>query len=364
VPVPYFKPAYQNQLLPFQLDQITRAVSLYFSNLLYRQDNAQNEAQALARIIHTTTTAEMMGRDSIAKFQSPGWKFPFTAFSYGDLEPDKTKTNGLANFFNYYSPLFNNYISSQPQIMEFIFCSFFNTHSDYLTALKIFHDSAARLVRIPVPILVNGVTQYFPIDLEFAISKGQYTDDFEAWLRTGKFLDLVHSVRVHFQSIVIGSPVQDYYYSDGIAPHVSPAGIYSDPSKIIAPIDDIYLAMYSYQNNQANYITQFSGLVPDSLNITSVYPADGATSISSGSVVRYQFTVPIQEDTFEEAFIISPAVFGDFSYTNSGLVAIFTSRYGLTSSVTYTHSVNTNILTDIYGGHSGSGTVDFSFTVA
>lgn len=357
MPVSYYKDQFLQSLVPFQANEIMRAVKLSVASLLYKQDNPKNETEASARLVFTDPTVEMGGRAIIEYTKNANVKWPFTAYKMGEIMLDPTKLNGLATYHNFFSPEIGEFVSAKPYTMQILFTSFFNTALDYQTAIKLLNDYSSMLIRLSVPITLNGKTLYFPIDAKVEeVTKGQYAYEFQQFLATGKIYDIIHNFKVKFFDFIIGSQVADEYYSTTPVP-----GIYSGTSRKWAPITDMYISMFGYVNNITEAYTIDTDHVPTPLEIVSLTPRDGASGVVSSGAISVTFNQPILEETFTDSFTCWPPVLFDFSYTLSGTVATVSPRYGYGSGVTYSCEI-LNTLRDARGGAYASGTISFSFT--
>ncbi len=96
--------------------------------------------------------------------------------------------------------------------------------------------------------------------------------------------------------------------------------------------------------------------------VSSVYPNDGSTNVGPSSYIEMYFTAAIDPLTFASAFNISPAVPGQFGFSNytSSSYATFHPSQPWTSSTTYTVTLSADL--KAFDGSTLGQPYTFSFT--
>jgi hypothetical protein len=160
--------------------------------------------------------SEGSSRFAIQYFQNSNLKYPFTAYSIGELEQDDTRINHFVKSGNYYDSLLDCNISVIPSRIEISLISFFSNAFDYNRARTILLFDFASLTRLYYPLRVNGriIVSVINVSMEEVI-KGSYAYELEEALRQGRIFDIVHNVKLEFNEIVLnterdGTPIKLY----------------------------------------------------------------------------------------------------------------------------------------------------------
>ena len=157
--------------------------------------------------ISANPDSAMKKRDKIIKTNN--YTFPFTAYDIGEIEEDLTNINHNAKSYNYIINELGVKTGVRPLKFEIPMISFFSTSHDYYYALSKLHDNNMSYNRLYAPISINDDVVYIPFDFMMEITKGQYADEFEEQLRTGRIQDIVHTGSISFMDFTFLDPLSD-----------------------------------------------------------------------------------------------------------------------------------------------------------
>lgn len=164
--------------------------------------------------ISSNPDSAMKKRDKIIKTNN--YTFPFTAYDIGEIEEDLTNINHNAKSYNYIIDELGVKAGVRPLKFEIPMISFFSTSHDYYYALSKLHDNNMSLSRLFAPISINDIITYIPFDFMMEITKGQYADEFEEQLRTGRIQDIVHTGSISFMDFTLSNgdvyPIENIIY--------------------------------------------------------------------------------------------------------------------------------------------------------
>lgn len=150
--------------------------------------------------------SEGANRYAIEYFQKSNLKYPFTAYSIGEMEQDESRINHYSKSGNHFDSQLDCYVSVIPSEIEVSLISFFSTAFDYNRIRTILLFDYGSLTRLYYPIRINGriVKTVLNVEMEQP-TKGSYSYEFEEALRQGKIFDLIHTVRLQFNEIVLNT---------------------------------------------------------------------------------------------------------------------------------------------------------------
>jgi hypothetical protein len=347
------KPYYTNTDLenfPLQVNQITKFLKIWISSIIYQTEDYETVAKE--RFIRGNITSERASKENVRSFFQTHWKFPFTVFNFGDPVPDETVLSHNAKSYNLYCEALGDYVAARPMIMEMPFLSFFNTNRDYFTALKKLQDAAMSVAKLDVPIVIDGVTDSYIIEVDMPdVSRAELAEDWERYEETGRIFDILHTIQVKFF---------DYSLASGLESNTgSGSGGNSDRRKIVYPVDNIIFYMKKLSDKSLIH----SGQIPDELEVSGIIPVDQATGVALDSSIQITFTNPIKESSITDAITFLPDIEGNLETSVSGTVLTFSPYNNLDSNTVYNITVHNDEIEDIYNGRLAED-YTFSFTTA
>jgi len=298
---------------PDQQLALLEAIRYYICTTLYPDETY---TQSKLRFLLTDITPTMALRESVKKFNLTNAKFPFTAYTIGELTENDNTFNMYAVSKKYFSSVFNTKFYTRPLTQEIPMISFFSNSFDYDRARKILHEQNSAKTQIDVPIEINGELTSFPILISFEISKGNYAHEFEEQLRVGNISDVVHNLSINFHDIIIDS---------------------SD----VHAIDDIEVALKVLETYKTDSIITINNvLVPDSPEISSTNPVDGATDIDVDFSIIINFSTPMNEQSVEENLDITPGITTELLWSSDSTQLVINPWNDLQNDTEYTVEID------------------------
>lgn len=253
---------------------VLEAVRLYICTRLYPTELYANAQQ---RFILADIGSNFTLREGIHQSKITNLSLPFTAYNVTDMEEVSETFNMFATTQNYYSSILNCKIYARPVKLSIPMVTFFPTAKDYDRARTIFvQDNAAKSLT-EVPITINGVLTSIPAVLNFELSKGSYAMEFEQQLVAGDISDLVHNVTVYYYELIVDADV--------------------------SPVDDIVVSMGILESERASMEAYHA---PDTPIVSTSSPVNNATSIAVDNSIVLTFNVPMNEQSVEDALLLSP----------------------------------------------------------
>ena len=146
--------------------------------------------------------------------------------------------------------------------------------SDYEKALKILRQVTRSLLRLFVPIVLNGVTTQFPINIEMEVTKGEYSFEFEQWLVSNRMFDINHTMRIKFWDFMTDAEVNK--------------------------VDDIEYSVQ--QQNTDKNVTTVNPLV----TISSTIPVDESEGVALDTDITINFSDKLKTQDFKSVLMLQP----------------------------------------------------------
>jgi hypothetical protein len=343
MPKKYYDDATLLSRMPLQINEIIgRIITWWIQDLIY-VDLPFSEAKE--HIYLSDITAGQSGRANIRRNRKSQWVFPATHYSV-NITPviDDTRYNKRANSENVvYLPRIGRYIQAVPMQFELPCITFFNNINDYMLFYKILYNKSSKLIRLFVPIVIDGVETEFPIDLTMPdIGQTEFGGNFEAQLDKGNINDINHTTLVKYFE-------------------------YTGSDITVTPVEDMILSVYNFNQERGDGSLKYSNTLAPNLEVVSTNPEDDDTNVSVSGEVTITFNNPIDENYSKagDYIGITPYVDGSFDTLNSGEIVTFTPFISFESGTVYNFEIAGDI-TDIHGGRLFSedegDTYDFSFT--
>lgn len=187
---------------PRQVLEIIERIRYYILDILYSSEPFDSAKKRFVLANISAGSGEVI-HEAIEQFQASSMFFPFTAYAIEgeiDLIEEKSTKPVLAKT---YSDTHDCFMSTFPVSFEIPMISFFNTPEDYFRARHILNRERASLLRLQVPISINGVNTNFPIDITIDITKGEFAGEFEEHLRVSNIFDINHIFRIKYYHIIV-----------------------------------------------------------------------------------------------------------------------------------------------------------------
>jgi uncharacterized protein YjdB len=112
--------------------------------------------------------------------------------------------------------------------------------------------------------------------------------------------------------------------------------------------------------NVTGSLTGSTFFIPPTVQIT---PGNGLTNIAVDSSITLSFSRPMDQASVQQAFIIQPAVNGNFTWDQSASIATFQPQYAMTNGALYTITLDSSAM-DQYGLHLYQNQASTFITVA
>jgi hypothetical protein len=327
-------------LVVYAQKAIVERVLLYFSGILYPDEDYVTKSSKRFILADVSDDSNAIRR-SIDRFKNSQGEFPFTAYSINDDAPLDYKSHLQVNG-NFYSELAGAYLSFVPVMFDLFFTTYFTTPTDFWYGMSLFALDESCLTRLDVPVIINGVSCYFPVDLQYTTERGNLAFDIEQQFQVGKMYPVVHNVSVKAAYIVLAN--------NNNSPGTTNQGTFT--RKIVYPVDDIILYLNTLNNahnlDQNNNIsTSYSPEIPV---VSSCTPALNATNVSRTSDITITFNVGMDEDSVISNMDIVPYMDRDMVFDNDSKILTITPRDILTASTEYSILINNNASSadDIY----------------
>lgn len=329
---------YQNKdELPELIRAIDDRIAVYICSILYPDEPIE---QALDRYILSDigAGATISLGDSIEHYLGTNVEFPFTGYNFGEISPLDDGKNTLALSGKVYDPVSNSLVKTKPMQLEMLMVTFFggeSSYGDYIIANKLLHEQADALIRLWVPIILNGTPVQIPITIEMEITRGNYTAEFEQHMELGDINDVVHNLTIRYFDFILDIDN-------------------------VAAIDDIHVFISMLDEDdlsQSILLDNFT--LPDQPKINSTSPNNGDTDIDPDhniSNISVQFNVPMNKEKVRDAFTITPYVNGDFVWNDNEDQVIYDTVENFQPNTEYFITINKNAQS-IY-----SGTLDDHYT--
>lgn len=304
---------------PLNLKSALETYLQYIVSRLYPGANVKDRL-VLANI--GSGGSEGATRYNLESFQKTNLKYPFTAYSVGELIQDESRINHFAKSGNYFDSLLDCNVSVVPCELEVPLISFFSNAFDYNRARTILLFDYASLTRLYYPLRVNGriITTVINVQMEDP-TKGSYTYEFEEALKQGKIFDIVHNVKLQFNEIVLNTE--------------------RDGRKIPTyPVESLDLGIVDFLTGE--FIE----------NENYIIPIVESTNVAEGQIVSVQdlelvftFSTGFLPDQIPDV-VISPEVPYDYVLSSDDKTLTLTPITPFIANETYTVTINPTIVSE------------------
>lgn len=311
---------------PYVIKSITERVILYCTSILYPTEST---VDAMKRMIFATfdDDAKMVG-ESIERFKTSRGKFPFTAYSVGDVEFLENKTYYQVSG-TYYSSELEAYIRYVPIKFIIPMATLLSTPHDFWRVMTKFANDSSSLSRLEVPVTINNNLTSFFIDINFLAEKGSNAFNIEEQLGYGKIYPVVHTAEVSCAYITLDL-------------ERSPTTQAINQNKIVYHVDDIILRLNELQDsknleNNPLLDTLYSPEIP---SISSSSPVNDATNISVNSSIIINFNVSMNEPSVISNMDVVPYFDKDIIFDIASKIMTITPRQNLLNNTQYEILIN------------------------
>jgi hypothetical protein len=274
------------------------------------------ETGSKKRMLLTDMSPSMEMREAAKANQWSNVKFPFTAYTIGDMIQNDLKSNRYAASGGYYSRYIGHKVYATPRILELPMTTFYNSPNDYMHAFLLLPDDTNDKVIITAPVIVDGTTYTYPIELSIDVIKGSLAFEVEQQLRAGKIYDLTHNVKASFHTLSLDHK--------------------NNVTNIMYPVDTVELGLgskYKYDNGIAQ--TKETVVIPAQPTISSTSPTDHAIDIDVDSSIIINFSTAMTEQTVEDALTVIPHVDADLLWNASSTQLVINPITQLASGTLY-----------------------------
>lgn len=315
-----------SNLYPYVIEAVLTRIKLYFCNMLYPAEDYVT--QSSKRFIMADTSNDNLAiKESIKKFYNSQGEFPFTAYSINDDEPLEYKSHYSVSG-NFYSSLLNSYVTYVPMKLNINLTTYYTTPYDFWRAMTWFAVDEASITRLDVPVIINDVSTYFTIDLDYTTERGQLAFDIEQAFNVGKIYPVIHNVAVRCAYITLASNNTTDKFS----------------GNVVYPVDDILFYLRTLQDArhlEQNPIVDLK-YSPDNPEVATSVPANNATNILRNSTIVITFNVGMNETTVLNNIDIVPYIEYDAVFDNYSKILTITPRDLFTASTEYNLLINDN----------------------
>ncbi len=251
--------------------------------------------------------------------QSSSATFPFSSYNWSEEELKLDTKSHLQVSGSIFDNSIQGYVQAIPAYWNINMIHFFSNVHDYFRARQALVVDASKLTRLTVPITINGVLTSFTIDVEFEITKGEYSFAFEEFLRVGKIYDLVSNLKVKFLYFVLNEV--DVNLVDSITVALNTLATTTQASIFI-------------QND-------YSSPTP---TISSTVPVTGATNVDKTQSIVINFNVSMNESITKSHIDIEPMFPCNFVWNDTSTQLIIQPQLGqLDSNTNYTITIEKSV---------------------
>ena len=256
------------------------------------------ETGSKKRMLLTDMSPNMEMREAAKANQWSNVKFPFTAYTIGDMIQNDTKGNRYAASGGYYSKYIGHKVYATPRILELPMVTFYNSPNDYMHSFLLLPDSLDDRVIITAPVIVDGITYTYPIELSIDVIKGSLAFEVEQQLRAGKIYDLTHNVKASFHTLSLDHK--------------------NNITNIMYPVNTVELGLGSkFKYDQGIAQTKETVVILAQPTVSSTNPVDHAINIDVDNSIIINFSTWMIEQTVEDALTVTPHVDADLLW-NAG----------------------------------------------
>ena len=314
----YYKPTDFDLNYPTVIKSIVEAIKVYVCDVFYPREEYRLSQN---RFILTDFTGgdDVSIRKSIEQFKTSQAQFPFTAYGIWDNNLIAEKTSHKSKSGLYYSSLYECYVKTFPAKITIPMVSFFATAADYERAFQLLYNEAATATRVNVPLTVNENLVYFPINIDFAVSKGSFAGQFDQYLKIGNIWGMSHNFIITF-----------YYFSIN-------ADDQHGNTVRIAPVDDMYANFYAFNNpdyrDNPMLVDHLHAYVAPEVEIT--VPAEAATGVSRTASIVINFNVAMNEASVLANTDFDPFMSVNFNWNDASTILTLEVVETLAASTAY-----------------------------
>ena len=321
---------------PLQLNYIIEAIRFWMADTILYTEETYTESKE--RFQFTDITVEQGGRTNIATWKRTELRFPFTCFNIGEPEPREEVQNYKAHIQRTFSQDYGCYVSCRPVIITMPMISFFATGHDYEIALKSLREESMTLSKLFVPVLINGNLETFPIEITMEISKGQYAFEFEQWLTSNRFFDIVHDLRIKYWDYSIDAEFN--------------------------PVDSMTMGMEAYKDVIYSGVSVGSSSAPDIFEVTTTDPVDESTGVPVTQDITINFSNPILEDNqdYKDYIELLPWFDADYSISEDGKTITIAPWVDLDAATVYNITVRKELRDGFHQTLEEDFVLDFTTT--
>jgi len=381
--------------------EIMRRIRLYVLDILYTTEHYNNAKKRFV-LADIGAGSDAMIKGAVKSFQKTTQNFPFTAYNNPDVERRDEGKSLRASSGRVFSEELGCYIASFPCEFEVPMISFYADVSDYYHARYRLMEQNKDLIRLKVPIVINSVETYFPIDIEYEITKGDYPHEFEEYLNKNKIYDISHTFNIkYYHFIVYKDKYVDLFYKDNVldiisdpptspAPStgdryiVAPTGtgawdghdnqiaewsgtawVFSTPQHnwavinetdnfvyaynentnewvklplSIAPVDNMYLRLWQLDQDDQG-VNMEQYPINESPKVLSTNPVNKATDVDKTGNIQITFSQSMNPESVIDALDIFPFISADFSWDSTDKILTINPRDDLNAETKYTIEV-------------------------
>ena len=218
--------------------------------------------------------------------------FPFTAYTFSEETLEINTKSHLQVSGKIFDSVTQSYIQAIPAAWEIPCVTFANNIQDYFRIRQMLSADACKLTRVQVPLLVNNALISFPIDIDFELTKGTYSYQYEEYLSHGNIYDLMHTLKIKFLYFLLTDAIVSLV--DNIAVSLNTLATTTQASKFI-------------QNT-------YSPITPV---INSTVPATGSVNVDKTQNIIINFNVAMNEGITNSYIDIEPMFPCNFMWNDS-----------------------------------------------
>lgn len=209
MPIRYYD--IDNNSFPKIMSAIGNSVLYYLATKIYPDENpddlinpeSDKHKFILANFDATEETAIYRAIEDLKTISTSSAKFPFTAYTWAEEELKIDTKSHLQVSGKVFDSNSQAYIQAIPATWDIPCVTFTNNVQDYFRVRQLLSVDSSKLKRLTVPILINDILTSFTIDVNFELTKGSYSFQYEEYLSKGHLYDLMHPLKIKFMYFIL-----------------------------------------------------------------------------------------------------------------------------------------------------------------
>jgi len=328
MPVRYYDT--ENNNFPKIMMAIGNSVLYYLATKIYPDENpddlinpeSDKHKFILANFDANEETAIYRGIEDLKTVSTSSGKFPFTAYTFSEEELKVDTKSHLQVSGKIFDSASQSYIQAIPSVWDIPCVTFTNNVQDYHRVRQLLSVDSSKLTRLVVPITINSVLTSFTIDINFELTKGNYSYQYEEYLSKGRIYDLMHPLKIKFMYFILNDSVD------------------------VALVDSITVSLRTLATeiNSSELIQTYNS--PETPTISSTVPVTSSTNVDKTQNIIINFSQSMNEAITNSYIDIEPMFPCNFIWNTSSTQLTLQPQSGqLDASTSYTITIEKSVQT-------------------